>query len=422
MRGKRLTICLGDSDRWQHHALHLEILEVLRKAGCGGATVTRGIAGFGAHAFIKSADIEVLSGDLPIVITAVDTEERIEAVVPKIAAMMAGGVMTVDETDIRYYAAAFRGGLPDVAVGTLMTRNPDIVHRDTTIAEVVARLLERDHTALPVVDADHRFVGMVDEADLVEHSLAGIDLDLHRAAGPEAVREHLAKLRAAGAIVDSAISRSPTVTAATPLGDAAHVMHTNKLKRLPVVDEAGRLVGMLGQVDILRSAATGHARRAGSQVRALPQEHRTVASIMDREVPTVTAATPIIDALDRLLDSDVKRVIVVDADQRPIGIITDADLVQRMDPEDRPGLLTVIKSGWSEEARTRVRRARAQRAADLMTKPVVTIAAGAPVIDALALTATKHIKRLPVVDDAGRLVGLVSRPALLAACLDVGPT
>ncbi len=422
MRGKRLTIYLGESDQWHHRPLYLAILEHLRAAGLAGATVTRGIAGFGAHSKIKTARLLELSVDLPIVITAVDRAERIERVLPEVAAMMAAGVMTVDDTEVHFYSAAFAGGLPAVSVGDVMTRDPEAVTPETPIADVVARLLARDFTALPVVDADGRVVGMIADSDLLEARLTEQRLGMSKVIGPALLAEQLARLKTAGATVRQAM-RSPavTVTATTPLAEAARLMHARQLKRLPVVDAAGRLVGVLSRLDILGCVVAGGAHRTVPPNARLPQEHRTVAEIMDRDVPTVAETAPLDDVIERLLASPTARVVVVDAAGRPAGIVTDTDLLARVDPGERPGLLTLLRSRWSEAAAAQVRRHHGRRAADVMTAPVVTVPTSASVLEALTLTVARHVKRLPVVDERGRVVGVVSRPALLAASLDLAP-
>src|SRR5579885_2496196 len=234
MRGKRLTIYLGESDQWHHRPLYLAILEHLRTAGLAGATVTRGIAGFGAHSKIKTARLLELSVDLPIVITAVDRAERIERVLPEVAAMMAAGVMTVDDTEVHFYSAAFAGGLPAVSVGDVMTRDPEAVTPETPIADVVARLLARDFTALPVVDADGRVVGMIADSDLLEARLTEQRLGMSKVIGPALVAEQLARLKTAGATVRQAM-RSPavTVTATTFWGAWSPAAHTAPSRRTP---------------------------------------------------------------------------------------------------------------------------------------------------------------------------------------------
>src|SRR5262249_42466155 len=136
--------------------------------------------------------------------------------------------------------------------------------------------------------------------------------------------------------------------------------------------------------------------------------------------PTVADTTPLGDVIERLLDSAVHEVIVVDPERRPVGIITTANVLVRADPAERPGLLTQLRSRWNAEARRQGSRSYGQRAGDVMASPVVTVRDTDPVITALTLSATQRLKRPPVVDAEGRLVGVVGRPALLAASLDVG--
>src|SRR5512135_3547852 len=167
MRGKRMTIFLGESDQWHHRPLYMAILEHLKTAGCAGATVTRGIAGFGAQSQIKTANILTLSVDLPVVITAVDAAEKVDRVLPEISAMLGAGLIIVDDTEIYFHSAAFRGGFPDLKVSDVMRSEPETVTPDTPIANVVERLVSRDYTALPVIDDSGRVVGVIGDTDLL---------------------------------------------------------------------------------------------------------------------------------------------------------------------------------------------------------------------------------------------------------------
>jgi len=287
------------------------------------------------------------------------------------------------------------------------------------IAQVVSRLVKRDYTALPVVDENGHLIGMIDEADLIDKGLTDLSLSLHKVIGAPLVAEYLSRLTAEGMTVRSAMRQTATVRGDMLLREAAHVMHTGKLKRVPVVDDSGKLVGILARLDILASLVAAHPSPAAPHDATPPIRRACVGDVMDMVVPTVWEDLPLTSVLEKLLESGVKRVVVTDGDGRPVGIITDTDLVARVDPEDRPGLLTVMRSRWNETARQVVRRARGQRAVDIMSKPVVTVRVDASIGEALAVTVTRHIKRLPVVDDRGKLAGMVSRSALLAASLDV---
>ncbi|HXJ34448.1 MAG TPA: DUF190 domain-containing protein [Candidatus Eisenbacteria bacterium] len=423
MRGKRMTIFTGERDRWKHRPLYLAILEYLKANGCAGATVTRGLAGFGAHSHIKTSVLVEVSVDLPIVITVVDLPDKIDKFADHVAGMLSAGTITVEDTEVRFYSAAFRGGVPDVSVADVMTRSAETVTAETSIAEVVRKLLERDHTALPVVDAQGLVVGMVGDQDLLRAGLTSASLSLHKAADAATVAEVLRSLQSRGTTVGEAMAKpAVTIAEAAPLKDAAQLMHGRGLKRLPVVDERGCLVGVVSRLDVLSSIAEGYTRRSVPQTQRLPQEHRRVSEIMDREVPSVRETTPLAEVVEKLLGSDAKRVMVVDDAGRLVGVIADTDLLARVDPGERPGIFTLLRSRWNRSAEHKVRRASGQRAADVMSSPPISVRSDATVIEALTLSVTRHIKRLPVVDTQGKVVGIVSRPSLLAASLDLAAT
>jgi PII-like signaling protein len=88
---------------WQHRPLADAILEMLRSEGLAGATVTRGIAGFGAHSRIHTAHILRLSEDLPMVIDVIDRPDRIEKVLPRLAEMVREGLVAVSDVEILLY-------------------------------------------------------------------------------------------------------------------------------------------------------------------------------------------------------------------------------------------------------------------------------------------------------------------------------
>ncbi len=420
MRGKRMTIFLGEADQWHHRPLYLAILEHLKTAGCAGATVTRGVAGFGAHSVIKTANILRLSTDLPVIITAIDSADKIDGVLPEIASMLSGGLVIVDDTEVYYHSAAFSGGLPDVHVSDVMTADPETVSAATPVAEVIERLRVREYTALPVIDDQRRVVGVISDTDMLNAGLSGLSVSLHKVVDPDLLRDHLARLKDEGNTVGQVMTApAVTVLPSASLRVAARLMHERELKRLPVVDAAGHLVGVIGRLDILRSIVSAHAQRTAPSSHRLPQEGRTVAEVMDAEVLTVPDSAPLADVVGKLLASNAKRLLVIDAQGHLAGVITDTDIIGRVDPEQRPGLITQLRSRWNEAAQRQVQRAYGQHAADVMTSPVVAVHDTDTVIDALTLAVQRRLKRLPVIGAGGQLVGTVSRPALLAASLEL---
>jgi hypothetical protein len=102
---KLVRIFLGESDRWQGQPLYVAIVEEMRRAGLAGATVFKGILGFGAHSIVHAARIVDLSSDLPIMIELVDSDEKVRAFLPTLDAMVGEGLVTLENVQIIAYKA-----------------------------------------------------------------------------------------------------------------------------------------------------------------------------------------------------------------------------------------------------------------------------------------------------------------------------
>jgi PII-like signaling protein len=100
-----LRIFIGESDTHGGRPLYQEIVETLRREGLAGATVLRGIEGFGKSSRLHTAHILRLSEDLPIVVECVDTVEKIEAILPALDTMIREGLVTMERVDVRVYRA-----------------------------------------------------------------------------------------------------------------------------------------------------------------------------------------------------------------------------------------------------------------------------------------------------------------------------
>jgi uncharacterized protein len=108
--GKLLRIFIGESDKHGRKPLYQAIVEMLREEGLAGATVLRGIEGFGATSRLHTARILRLSEDLPIVIEVADTADRIEAIMPKIDEMVSEGMVTLERVEVVTYRAQSERG------------------------------------------------------------------------------------------------------------------------------------------------------------------------------------------------------------------------------------------------------------------------------------------------------------------------
>jgi hypothetical protein len=104
--GKLVRIFIGESDTWHGKPLYQALVRRAREEGLAGATVTRGIEGFGARSHLHTARILRLSEDLPVVVEIVDTAERIDALLPILDEMVGDGMVTIERVHILTYRAS----------------------------------------------------------------------------------------------------------------------------------------------------------------------------------------------------------------------------------------------------------------------------------------------------------------------------
>lgn len=100
-----LRIFIGETDRWQHKPLYEAIVLKARELHLAGATVLRGIMGFGKSSRLHTAKILRLSLDLPLVIEIVDSEDKINAFLPVLDQMINGGLVTLEKVRVLHYRA-----------------------------------------------------------------------------------------------------------------------------------------------------------------------------------------------------------------------------------------------------------------------------------------------------------------------------
>ncbi len=414
VHARRLMIYLGESDSWRGHSLYMSILDTFRKSGIAGATVTRAIAGFGAHSRIRTHTIEVLSADLPIVITVVDTPENIDKALALVSPMVREGLITLEDVKIIKYTHRHLQSLPaDIPVADIMTRQITTVTPDTTARQVAELLLGQLFKAVPVLNEKRQVVGIVTDGDLLRNAQMPARLAIGERLETADLQEFLSQVSRDKTVSD--IMTSPAITAHNDeaLGHVVQRLLQHNLKRMPVVDADGRIVGMVSRLDILRAVA---GQKPDEQEHA-PVVHpgKTIGELMTTPVPAVTINDDLTDVLQQLLKSEAKRVIVLDEQQHPVGIITDGDVVARVSPVIRRNVLQTLTA---KVLGTDVKRGEAT-ASELMSEKVLTAPPDTGVAEAVALMLREGRKRLVVVDETGRATGIVDRQTLLAASLSL---
>lgn len=430
LQGKalRVTIYIGESDHYQGKSLrsgslhsgslYMALLQFLKQEGASGATVVRGLAGFGAESRIHTASIVDLSTDLPIRVEWVDQTEVVERLLPQVRQMVNGGLITVEEVDVVQYAP---GRQPDPLaqpVQDVMRTQVVTVAPDVPLTEVVTLLLQKRTRSVPVVDENGRPQGIITDGDLLRRAGLSTRLDLQAELSTTGWQQQLAALREQN-VTAVALMTSPLITipATASLHQVVQTMAQHDLKRLPVVDGNGRLAGWISRVDILRTVEY-HQPTAETEPEPLATG-ATIRELMYRDVPTVSPTTRLEEIVQALEQNHRRRAVVVDEGQRVLGIITDGDLLRRSQQEAHPGLLDRLRrlvTGQPASTSSALLDA-AETAVDLMTSPAITIPVTASPVAALRLMVQHSVKRLPVVDGNGRLLGLLGRASLLRSLI-----
>jgi PII-like signaling protein len=106
-RARRVTVYLGEDDTWHHKPLYTEIVHRAHEAGLAGASVFRGIEGFGTSSRIHTSRLLSLSEDLPVAVVIVDAAERIDEFLPQLEELVTEGLVVVE--DVQVVSHRYRG-------------------------------------------------------------------------------------------------------------------------------------------------------------------------------------------------------------------------------------------------------------------------------------------------------------------------
>ena len=412
----RLLIYIGESDRYQGKPLHMALLHYLKENGAAGATVSRGLAGFGARSRIHTASIVSLSEDLPLRLEWVDRGELVERLLPQIRAMVDGGLITAETLEVIQYAPGRRADPLSMLVADAMRADVTSAAADTPVAAVVSLLTRRGYRALPVLAGDGRLLGILTDGDLLRRGGVLARLRLQGELSEADRGQQMSALREKPQTAADIMTRQlVTLAPGDDLRHAMGLMVAHDLKRLPVV-AGGVLAGWLSRIDLLRlmeyhqPVAPDGPPPAAAGI--------SVTDLMVTDVAVVSPDTELEGILTALEGTRQRRVLVVDDQRRVLGIISDGDLLRRTRPPARRLLLNRLRALVDpSQKRADAALPAGETARALMSSPVIAIKPDTPLSEALRLLVGHQIKRLPVLDGEGRLLGLLGRGSLLRGLL-----
>lgn len=203
-----------------------------------------------------------------------------------------------------------------------------------------------------------------------------------------------------------------TATSRVPRGLEVHqkALRATGLRRQQIASMPSQVAGMAQYVDSMAEAtATGE----------MAQIYETVGEVMTTTVPSVTQDTSVTDALDLIVKHRITGMPVVDADNVVVGVVSDYDLLAPDMSSENTGMFPALDVSWQtfREIQTLTDKMDGQIVGDVMTEDPVSVRPNTSLDMATRILLESKIRRLPVVDKDGKLVGLLSRRNIVAAAL-----
>ncbi len=425
-KAKRVSIWVNEGDRVGHQPAPLAVLEFLRRENTAGATVFRGIEGFGGSGEIHTSRLVDVQWRLPILIEWIDTQENVERLLPRVKEMVKRGLITVDDTEVVLYNPhPVRDVAAALTAVEVMSRDVASVTKEAPIKDVVELMLGKVYRAVPVLESGVP-IGIITNSDLVNRGGLAVRMELLPSLDTPELHAELERLTRNHKTAEEIMTAGPvTVNAKTTLREVAEIMVHRHLKRLPVVDDHDVLVGMISRLDLLRTAAQAFEPKEAAPRAPMLSGDVPLSRVMRRDVPTVHPETPLSEVMQAVISTRLNRAIVVDGAHRVVGVVTDEELLDRVTPSLRPSAIRSLMHRLPfmhpnpEELRAE-QHATARTAAGLMSTDVATARQGAPLREAIATMLRGTHKLVAVVDGDSRLVGVVDRADILRGLVQRG--
>jgi CBS domain-containing protein len=415
-----IEVHTNEEARCRNQPVHEALVQYIRSLKIAARCVVfKGIAACYENGETATQNILTLSFNMPLKVEILIPSSERERVLPEVEQMVCEGIVAVREMEILSHKTRKHLIPRQSHVKDVMTPSPKSVRPDTPVDQVVRLLLSSIFTGVPVVGSDNRPVGIITQGDLIYRAGMPLRLGLIAESSQDRIEALLQPLSSQRA--EEIMTQPPVCVGAEELlTKAVNLMIDKEVKRLPVVNAAGRLVGMLSRLDVFRTITDASPDwEAIRRQNVIIGNLRFVSDIMRRDIHSVLPDTPVEEVI-RIIDTDdIQRVAVVDKAGRYLGLISDRDMLRAF--SDQPsGIWEYLASRlpFIEKKRNYTKfseKLREKTAAEVMQTDLITIRENTSIGEAIRIMTEKEIKRLPVVDPAGKLRGMVSRESLLRA-------
>lgn len=313
-------------------------------------------------------------------------------------------------------------------VRDLMTAEVTAIHQQTPLSHIIGQLIEQGIKILVVVNEEQHVAGVITLGHLLTQGELFRQLDMQQVTDAHQLSEQLRHLFRFEKTAGEVMIRPPLVCKdEDTVAEVAHLIASHGVTRLPVIDTEGKLAGQLDQTAILQYYANlpeiTPTRSVGQAVQPVSSLQR-VGDTVITQVPLLAPTMPYIEVLRQVQSTPLRRVIVVNSDGKAIGVIGDRDLLvsQGLAAPRNPifALAGRLFLNFPEELFGRRITQGSLTAQQVMRPRLFTVMPTTPITEAVRIMLAHQIKRLVVVDETGKPLGLVDRQQLLRSLVEGG--
>ncbi|MGC9317028.1 MAG: DUF190 domain-containing protein, partial [Armatimonadota bacterium] len=284
-----IEVFTSEDARFEGRPVAQAIIDLLRdKRIAARCFVSRGQTGYYENGEVASTRLEVLSYNLPLKIEIILPTAELDRILPRVVTIVTDGIVAVEDMRVQSHRSRYRLIPRQLLVRDIMAPDPVSVAEDTPVSSVVRLLLSAEFNAVPVVDEQQRPVGIITQGDLARRADMPLRLGLLGAIEHASVAEFMSRAEQMPA---AEVMTRPVVTVRDDqqVSHAVELMRRRGFKRLPVVDEGGRLVGVVTRLDVFKTATAKPGTEGESAQREYVQWEGVphVRDAMNRETGTV---------------------------------------------------------------------------------------------------------------------------------------
>lgn len=421
LKYKIIKIYTSEDIHWHGKLLYNAIIEYIRSLKLASrCTIHRGIAGCFENGEIATQSILDFSYNLPLTIEIVLPTIELDTVISHLEEMVVDGIIAIESLDVYSYHSSRRLIPPQIRVKEVMTTSPKTVTPASSVNTIISIMVDNSLKGVPVVDSNQHPIGIITSKDLIAKAGMPIRIGLLKRLDPGKINSFLKSIDGKTA---KDIMSFPLVTVKEEqtIKEAVQIMIKQRVKRLPVINDAGVLVGIFSRIDVFQ-AITKHVPKWDSlqEQNVVVNNGQPVKTVLQRDLETVHPDTPITEIIEKITNEEIQRIAVVDINGKFVGLISDGDLLSVI--SGQPGFWELLKSKLTftnngRQLNELFKHARAKIAADIMITDITTIKDETTIDEAVKLMTEKGLKRVPVVDSKGIFKGMISRDSVLQAVI-----